>query len=174
MIILKNNDLEVSLHPKGAEIHKIVGLHDNINYMWRRDPILWANSAPILFPFVGAVNDNEFRIDGKTECLSFTFQIFLQLFKSLLYQTSFLNYILFLYITCRDIRNGSVPFAKGYGADYCWVCIYYQHPNYSMRCCSNISLMLFTKQIVYSLHRIECSKRYFYKNCTPVTHCTIP
>lgn len=66
MIILKNNDLEVSLHPKGAEIHKIVGLHDNINYMWRRDPILWANSAPILFPFVGAVNDNEFRIDGKT------------------------------------------------------------------------------------------------------------
>lgn len=66
MIILKNNDLEVSLHPKGAEIHKIVGLHDNINYMWRRDPILWANSAPILFPFVGAVNNNEFRIDGKT------------------------------------------------------------------------------------------------------------
>lgn len=66
MIILKNNDLEVSLHPKGAEIHKIVGLHDNINYMWRRDPILWANSAPILFPFVGAVNNDEFRIDGKT------------------------------------------------------------------------------------------------------------
>lgn len=66
MIILKNDDLEVSLHPKGAEIHKIVGLHDHINYMWRRDPILWANSAPILFPFVGAVNNNEFRIDGKT------------------------------------------------------------------------------------------------------------
>jgi len=66
MITLKNSELEVSLHPKGAEIHKIVGQHDHINYMWRRDPILWANSAPILFPFVGAVNNDEFRIDGKT------------------------------------------------------------------------------------------------------------
>ncbi len=66
MIILKNNDLEVALHPKGAEIHRIIGQHDHINYMWRRDPILWANSAPILFPFVGAVNNDEFRIDGKT------------------------------------------------------------------------------------------------------------
>lgn len=66
MITLRNSELEVSLHPKGAEIHKIIGQHDKINYMWKRDPILWANSAPILFPFVGAVNNDEFRIDGKT------------------------------------------------------------------------------------------------------------
>lgn len=66
MIILKNSELEVALHPKGAEIHRIIGQHDQINYMWRRDPVLWANSAPILFPFVGAVNNDEFRIDGKT------------------------------------------------------------------------------------------------------------
>lgn len=66
MAILKNEFLEVELNAKGAEIIKIVGQQDKINYMWRRDPVLWANSAPILFPFVGAVRNNEFRIDGKT------------------------------------------------------------------------------------------------------------
>ncbi len=66
MTILKNDLLEVELNPKGAEIINIIGRKDNINYMWRRDPILWANSAPILFPIVGALQNNECRIDGKT------------------------------------------------------------------------------------------------------------
>jgi galactose mutarotase-like enzyme len=66
MVILKNEFLEVELNPKGAEIIKIIGQKDGINYMWRRDPSLWANSAPILFPIVGALRNNECRIDGKT------------------------------------------------------------------------------------------------------------
>lgn len=65
MVVLKNDCLEVTLASKGAEIIKIVGLEDQINYMWRRDPIQWANSAPILFPIVGALKNNECRIDGK-------------------------------------------------------------------------------------------------------------
>ena len=65
MVFLKNNYLEVTLANKGAEIIKIVGQEDHINYMWRRDPIQWANSAPILFPIVGALKNNECRIDGK-------------------------------------------------------------------------------------------------------------
>ena len=47
MTILKNDLLEVELNAKGAEIIKIVGQKDNMNYMWRRDPVQWANSAPI-------------------------------------------------------------------------------------------------------------------------------
>lgn len=66
MITLKNEFLEVTLANKGAEIIKIVGQEDQINYMWRRDPIQWASSAPILFPIVGALQNNECRIDGKT------------------------------------------------------------------------------------------------------------
>ncbi len=66
MTILKNNILEVELNPKGAEIIKMIGQQDHINYMWRRDPVLWGNSAPILFPIVGALQNNECRIDGKT------------------------------------------------------------------------------------------------------------
>lgn len=66
MAILKNDYLEVELNPKGAEIIKIIGQKDKINYMWKRDPSLWASSAPILFPIVGALQNNECRIDGKT------------------------------------------------------------------------------------------------------------
>ena len=66
MTVLKNNCLEVELNPKGAEIIKIIGQKDQLNYMWRRDPSLWASSAPILFPIVGALQNNECRIDGKT------------------------------------------------------------------------------------------------------------
>ncbi|MEG0276829.1 MAG: aldose 1-epimerase family protein [Coprobacillus sp.] len=66
MTILKNDLLEVELNPKGAEIIKIIGQNDHINYMWKRDASLWANSAPILFPIVGALQNNECRIDGKT------------------------------------------------------------------------------------------------------------
>lgn len=66
MVTLKNDVLEVELNAKGAEIIKIIGQQDHLNYMWKRDPELWANSAPILFPIVGALQNNECRIDGKT------------------------------------------------------------------------------------------------------------
>lgn len=66
MAIIKNDLLEVELNAKGAEIIKIIGQKDCLNYMWKRDASLWANSAPILFPIVGALQNNECRIDGKT------------------------------------------------------------------------------------------------------------
>lgn len=65
MVELSNQYLTVNLHPKGAEIISIVGNKDHINYMWKRDACQWANSAPILFPIVGAIKNDTCRIDGK-------------------------------------------------------------------------------------------------------------
>ena len=65
MVLLKNDFLEIELNPKGAEIIKIIGQKDGLNYMWKRDPELWASSAPILFPIVGALQNNECRIENK-------------------------------------------------------------------------------------------------------------
>lgn len=65
MVELSNQYLTVNLHPKGAEIISIVGNQDHINYMWKRDACHWANSAPILFPIVGAIKNDTCRIDGK-------------------------------------------------------------------------------------------------------------
>ena len=65
MVELSNQYLTVNLHPKGAAIISIVGNQDHINYMWKRDACQWANSAPILFPIVGAIKNDTCRIDGK-------------------------------------------------------------------------------------------------------------
>lgn len=65
MVELSNQYLTVNLRPKGAEIISIVGNQDHINYMWKRDACQWANSAPILFPIVGAIKNDTCRIDGK-------------------------------------------------------------------------------------------------------------
>lgn len=70
MNILKNDLLEVMLSPKGAEIISIVGQQDGINYMWKRDARQWGNSAPILFPIVGKVRNDEYRVDGKAYSLT--------------------------------------------------------------------------------------------------------
>ena len=41
MITIKNEYLEAQFDPKGAEISKISGMQDGINYMWKQDPCLW-------------------------------------------------------------------------------------------------------------------------------------
>lgn len=66
MVVLKNEYLQVELEPKGAEISKIIGQQDGLNYMWKQDPVLWGHSAPVLFPIVGALQNNECRINGET------------------------------------------------------------------------------------------------------------
>ncbi len=66
MPFLENELLKVELNPKGAEIIAIVGKNDDTNYMWRRDASLWGSSAPILFPIVGAVTNDTYRIGKDT------------------------------------------------------------------------------------------------------------
>lgn len=66
MITLKNACLEAQINVKGAEISKLVGLSDGINYMWKQDPSLWGHSAPVLFPIVGALKDGKTEIEGQT------------------------------------------------------------------------------------------------------------
>ncbi len=65
MPFLENDMLKVELNPQGAEIISIIGKGDNINYMWKRDKSLWGSSAPILFPIVGALNNDTCLIEGK-------------------------------------------------------------------------------------------------------------
>lgn len=65
MPFLENDKLKVELNPLGAEIISIVSKSDGINYMWKRDKSLWGSSAPILFPIVGAVNNDTYRINSQ-------------------------------------------------------------------------------------------------------------
>lgn len=51
MIHIKNDCLTVGIDPMGAELHSAV--FRDAEYIWQRDPAIWSDSAPLLFPVVG-------------------------------------------------------------------------------------------------------------------------
>ncbi|GAX02854.1 aldose 1-epimerase [Secundilactobacillus pentosiphilus] len=44
----------------------VKSVDDQIEYMWQGDPKFWGRHAPILFPIVGRLKDNQYSINGKT------------------------------------------------------------------------------------------------------------
>jgi len=62
---LENDFLEVLADENGGELISIKGKEDNIEYLWKGDPEYWNRHAPILFPIVGKVKDNKYRIGDK-------------------------------------------------------------------------------------------------------------
>ena len=56
-----------SIDSFGAELKSLTdGCHE---YMWNGNPEYWKRTSPILFPFVGAVSDNIYRLDGRSFCM---------------------------------------------------------------------------------------------------------
>ena len=60
---ISNNILEVEAAVHGAELLSI--RKDGKEYVWQGDPAFWGRHAPVLFPLVGKVWNNEYRVDGK-------------------------------------------------------------------------------------------------------------
>lgn len=65
MVILENEHLYASIHPKGAELQELRKKSTGINYMWSGDPAYWGKFSPVLFPVVGTLRDNKFIYNGK-------------------------------------------------------------------------------------------------------------
>lgn len=63
---LKNKEVAVEIHSKGAELKSLKKLSTGTEYMWKADPAFWGRTAPVLFPFVGSVNQKEYRTKGIT------------------------------------------------------------------------------------------------------------
>jgi galactose mutarotase-like enzyme len=63
-ICLSNEFLTVKISSCGAELQSL--LCENIEYLWQADSKYWARKAPILFPIVGKLKNNQYRVDGKT------------------------------------------------------------------------------------------------------------
>lgn len=60
---LKNDLLTIKIDSHGAELCSI--RHGNTEYLWQADTVFWARHSPVLFPIVGRVWENVFRIGGK-------------------------------------------------------------------------------------------------------------
>lgn len=63
MYSIINNKLSVSISPIGAEIKSIKTVSDNHEYLWQGSTESWNRSSPILFPIVGALNNNSYTIN---------------------------------------------------------------------------------------------------------------
>lgn len=62
---LENNRLSVSVDSHGAELRSLKRRSDDTEYMWNADPGYWAETSPVLFPFVGSLNHGGYRYRGK-------------------------------------------------------------------------------------------------------------
>ncbi|WEV71598.1 aldose 1-epimerase family protein [Lactobacillus sp. ESL0785] len=63
---IKNSILQVVISSKGAEIQSIKSQHNGYEYIWQADPNVWGRHAPVLFPIVGRLKDDEYTYQGKT------------------------------------------------------------------------------------------------------------
>lgn len=63
---LENDQIAIAVDSHGAELKSLVRKDTQTEYMWKADPEFWGRTAPVLFPFVGAVNNKEFHTKGQT------------------------------------------------------------------------------------------------------------
>ena len=63
-VVIRSGALTAAIDPMGAEL---VSLKDSAGreYMTDADPRWWTGHAPILFPIVGALRDDRYRLDGR-------------------------------------------------------------------------------------------------------------
>ncbi|MBE6762283.1 MAG: aldose 1-epimerase family protein [Ruminococcaceae bacterium] len=64
MVNIKNEFLTVTINPFGAELYSIKG-KDGYEYLWQGNPDVWSGRAPVLFPIVGGLLDDEFIYEEK-------------------------------------------------------------------------------------------------------------
>ena len=65
---IKNDELTVLADSTGAELKSIRKNddEDKIEYLWQLNPDVWERQAPLLFPLIGRLKDEEYTYDGKT------------------------------------------------------------------------------------------------------------
>ena len=63
MVILGNGILTAEISETGAQLSRLAD--KDTEYLWNADPEVWARHAPILFPFVARLPEQQYRFRGK-------------------------------------------------------------------------------------------------------------
>ena len=69
-ISISNNKLIATISTKGAELISLQSIDSNREYMWEGNPNFWSKHAPVLFPIVGTLKDNQYRYKNTSYSLS--------------------------------------------------------------------------------------------------------
>lgn len=70
LVTIENEILSLSVKNNGAEMVSLRHLGNDREYLWQGDPTFWTRRAPVLFPIVGKLNNNSYRIGEKSFFLS--------------------------------------------------------------------------------------------------------
>ncbi|MDZ4666426.1 MAG: aldose 1-epimerase family protein [bacterium] len=62
---ISSESLQVSIQENGAELCSVKDIKTGLEFMWDANPDIWNRHAPVLFPIVGKLNNNEIRINGQ-------------------------------------------------------------------------------------------------------------
>jgi galactose mutarotase-like enzyme len=65
MFTIENQQLKVTIHPKGAELQSIFHKGQELEYMWGGDPAFWGKHSPVLFPIVGTIKEDTYYYENK-------------------------------------------------------------------------------------------------------------
>lgn len=65
-VIIQNDQLIAKIAEHGAELISLQSKEHNLEYIWQGDPEFWGRHAPVLFPFVGRLKNDEYIYQGKT------------------------------------------------------------------------------------------------------------
>lgn len=68
VIAIAGDGLSASINPLGAELSSLRDAQGR-DLLWNGDPSVWAGRAPILFPIIGTLNGDTYRVGGKSYSL---------------------------------------------------------------------------------------------------------
>lgn len=61
---ISNSLLKASVKKTGIELSSVRSWESDLEYIWQADPSVWGSHAPVLFPIIGALKNDQFRFDG--------------------------------------------------------------------------------------------------------------
>ncbi len=67
---LKNTQIRIEVDSLGAELKSLQKITTGTEYMWDANPEYWKRTSPVLFPFVGSLNNGSYRYEGKEYSMS--------------------------------------------------------------------------------------------------------
>lgn len=65
-VIIENSQLKAEIAEYGAELVSLKAKHSGIEYIWQGNPEFWGRHAPVLFPFVGRLKNDQYMYQGRT------------------------------------------------------------------------------------------------------------
>ena len=64
--VLENEALRIEVNDFGAELARVYDKNAGREVLWNADPAYWNRHAPVLFPFVGALQDEQYQNNNKS------------------------------------------------------------------------------------------------------------